>query len=143
MKARLVSNSITTGNIANDFIRSVQENRNSLTPDGPHAPAADEVLESFRGHCKPPSTEPVLPIKALVKVLTDRLQGMPGRSADGNGKIDGSQLFKGCRVRLRGISERQFIIRDVFWDYEEARIREIGTKIEYVLPWDCLLISEE
>ena len=46
-------------------------------------------------------------------------------------------------MRLVGIPERQFIIREIFWDYEEVRLGAPGTNTEYVVPWDCLELDEE
>ena len=84
-----------------------------------------------------------VPIKPLVIVLTEGLLGIPNLVADADGRIDGSRLYRGCRVWLRGIPERQFIVRAIFWDEGEARVRELGTEIEYLLPWDCLRFSGE
>ncbi len=76
-------------------------------------------------------------------VLTESLQGTPNLVGDNNGRIDGARLFRGCRVRLRGIPERTFVVKKIFWDFGEARIREIGGAAEYVVPWDCLELCKE
>jgi hypothetical protein len=141
MKARILSNALNTKNGARDYIRLVESNRNASILDQTRAPAAHDALESFRDHYKQPADDPVVPIKVLVKVLTESLQGMPMTSGEDDGEIDGSQLFKGRKVGLRGVPERQFVIRDIFWDLGEIRIEELGTDIEYVLPWNCLILN--
>lgn len=145
MKARFLVRSMTTGQVATDFIRLVHANQNPSTADTrPKAPEANEVLESFEGQDRSVPVDPIVPIKRLVMVLTEGLRGMPDLLADDSGRIDGSRLYKGCRVRLRGIPERQFVIRDIYWDYGEVRIKEIGQdRLFYLVPWDCLEIVRE
>jgi len=144
MKARLFTNSMQSGHVARDYIRLVREGHNSLTADTrPDGKAARAVLESFEDQNQSIPADPVVPIKPLVRILTESLRGTPNLVADDDGRMDGARLFKGCKVQLRGIPERQFIIRDIYWDYEETRVSEIGTDVEYVLPWDCLRLSEE
>jgi hypothetical protein len=144
MKARFLVRSMTTGQVATDFIRLVNANQNRSTADTqPKAPAAQEVLEFFEGQDRSVPVDPIVPIKRLVMVLTEGLRGMPDLLADDSGRIEGAGLYRGLKVRLRGIPERKFIISDIFWEYEEARVREIGTNIEYLLPWDCLRFNGE
>ncbi|MFH0851438.1 MAG: hypothetical protein V1876_01685 [Candidatus Peregrinibacteria bacterium] len=43
-----------------------------------------------------------------------------------------------------GIPQRIFVVIDISWDHGEARIREIGgSRVQYVLPWDCLRFAPE
>ena len=100
-------------------------------------------LESFRDYNKPLLEESAPPVKNLVTVLNRGLQGMPELLVDEQGRMSGARLYVGCPVRVVGIPERKFFIREIFWDYEEARIHEIGTHIEYVFPWDCLEFPQE
>jgi hypothetical protein len=145
MKARLLATAITTGHVAADFIRMVHANQNPSAADKPpQAPAAHAVLELFDDQDRSLPVDPVVPIKRLVRVLTEGLRGMPNLVGDDDGTISGARLFKGCKVRLRGIPERQFIIHDIYWDYQEVRVRQLGSSsVEYVLPWYCLRLSEE
>ena len=124
MKARLLTNELQSGHIARDFIHLALGHHNS-TPRGatPVGKAAHVLLESFEDHDRPHLPEPVIPIKRLVKVMTEGLQGMPNLSVDGEGRIEGAKLYRGCKVRLRGIPERRFIIYEIYWDYEEVRVR--------------------
>jgi hypothetical protein len=79
-----------------------------------------------------------------VRVLTESLRGTPNVVADDEGRIEVANLYRGCRVRLRGIPERQFTIIDIYWDYGEVRIKEIGQdRMFYLVPWDCLEIVRE
>lgn len=145
MKARFLVRSMTTGHVATDYLRLVHANQNPSTADTrPKAPAAHEVLEFFDDQDRSLPVDPVVPIQRLVRVLTEGLQGTPNLVANDNGRMDGARLYRGCKVRLRGIPERQFIIRDIYWDYKEARVSEIGTDdVEYVLPWDCFRFLDE
>ena len=142
MKARLLANAITTGHVARDYIRLVREHHESATDTGPLTRPAHELLESFRDNDGQLPSDPDVPVKGLVKVLTEGLRGTlnpPG----GNRKVDASGLFRGCRVRLAGIPERLFVIVDFDWDRGEVRIKEVGGTGRYVLPRDCLEFVEE
>ncbi len=143
MKALLLSNAMTTGHAARNYIELVRQVHNSETPNRPWSQGANEVLESFRDHNKPIREESAPPVKRLVRALNRGLQGMPELLADNQGRMSGARLYVGCPVRVIGIPERKFFIREIFWDYEEARIHEIGTHIEYVFPWDCLEFPQE
>ena len=143
MRARLVSNTISSGHMARDYIRAVRERGNSAIPDMPgRVGRAHAVLESFDDHYKPASEEPGPPVKSLTTVLTNGLRGMPGLSRE-DGGIDAASLYRGCRVRVAGIPERLFVVHDIFWDKREVRIKEMGRGVEYVLPLDCLRLAEE
>ena len=143
MKARLLSNAITTGLIARDYIRSVQGPEHSLHPRARlQAQAAHALLESFQDHDKYPAVEVAPPVRGLVAVLTEGLQGIPSLRRE-DGRVAAERLFNGCHVRLIGISERLFVVRDIFWDQEEVRIGETGRTTEYVVPWDCVELCEE
>ncbi len=96
---------------------------NSETPNRPWSQAAHDVLESFRDHNEPIPEEPAPPVKCLVRALNRGLQGMPELLADEQGRMSGARLYVGCPVRVVGIPERKFFIREIFWDYGEARIR--------------------
>jgi hypothetical protein len=145
MKARLLRNSLQSGNVARDYIRLVTENNNCSASDvRPAAQLAHEVLGFLEAYERPIPVESVVPIKSLITVLTESLRGTPSLATDDNRRIEGANLFKGCRVRLRGIPERQFVIRDIYWDYGEVRIKEIGQdRLFYLVPWDCLEIIQE
>jgi hypothetical protein len=140
MKAQFITNSMRIGSVARDYVRLVYENQKCSTAHTrPKTPAAQEVLEFFEDHDRPLQVDPIVLIKRLVRVLTEGLRDMPNLLADDNGRIDGSRLYRGCRVRLRGVPERQFIVREIFWDCEEVRIKEIGQdRLFYLVPWDCL-----
>jgi hypothetical protein len=143
MKARIVSNAITTGSIARDYIRSAQGLEHS-TPSSTRlqAQAARAILESFQEPDEYLAIEATPPIKRLVAVLTEGLQAIRGLRRE-DGRVAAEMLFRGCHVRLIGIPERYFVVRDIFWDYQEVRIREPRTKIDYVVPWDCLVFRDE
>jgi len=143
MKARLLTNSMLAGNASRDYLRLVYEGQKSSTPEiRLKCPAAHDLLDSFEEYCKPFVEQPVIPIKRLVSGLNESLQGVPSLLTDKDGNISGAGLFKGCKARLRGIPERLFIVCEIYWDYEEVRIKEIGGDtdgdIQYVVPWDCL-----
>jgi hypothetical protein len=144
MQARLMRNAITKGHIARDYLRRVEQTRNSTSSNTPPSGQdAREVLEFFEEHNRLLPLEPVPPVKTLAEVLTRGLRGMtPFMEGCGNGSI-GARLCKGCTVKLVGIPERAFCVADIFWDYEEVRIIEPATGIEYVVPWDCLRLAEE
>ncbi len=144
MKARIVKNLLQIGHTARDFIRLVRRNENSSmahTQSTGHA--ATQMLESFEEIKLQPHVQTVIPVKGLVSTLTESLQDIPDLLTEDNGKMSGARLYVGCPVRVVGIPERKFFIREIFWDYGEARIREIGTEIEYVFPWDCLEFPQE
>ncbi|MGO9569307.1 MAG: hypothetical protein ACLP5H_17360 [Desulfomonilaceae bacterium] len=145
MKAQLITNSMRMGSVARDYLRLVHANQNPSTADTqPKAPAAHEVLGFFEDQDLSLRVDPAVPIKLLVRVLTESLRGTPSLATDDNRRIEGANLFKGCRVRLRGIPERQFVIRDIYWDYGEVRIKEMGQdRLFYLVPWDCLEIIQE
>jgi hypothetical protein len=143
MKARLLTTEIKTGQVARDFIHLASENQDRSRNDtGSEFRPAHAVLESFEDQSRSIPADSIVPIKRLVKVLTESLQGMPGLVTD-DGRTSGARLFRGLKVRLRGIPERQFIIRDIYWDFGEARIKEIGADTFYLVPWDCLEIIQE
>jgi hypothetical protein len=141
MKARLLSTAIRTGHAALDFIRLAQRNdHSSASAARPKAQLANAILESLDDQDR---TLPdfAVPIKRLVTVLTESLHGMP---LDNPGdRIEGAKLYRGCKVQLRGIPERRFIIRDIYWDDQEVRVKELGAEIYYLLPWDCIEFDEE
>lgn len=143
MKARLLTSAITTGHVATDYLRLVLANQNPSTADTlPQAHAAHLVLESFKDLNTPPPDESAPPVKSLTMALTRDLRGIPGLSVGDCNEI-GARLFRGCRVRLRGIPERTFVVKKIFWDFGEARIKEIGRDTEYAVPWDCLELCKE
>ena len=142
MKARLLSNAITTGHVARDYIRLVRENHKSETDTSPLTRPAHELLESFQDNNRLAPADPVVPVKGLVTVLTEGLRGTLNRS-HGRRRVDPSGLFRGCRVRLAGIPERLFAIVDFDWDRGEVRIKEVGGTGRYLLPWDALEFVEE
>jgi hypothetical protein len=142
MRARLARNWMQLGHIARDYIRMVEESQNSSTANPKsEGRAAHTILESLEDQDRSLPVDPVVPIKSLVTVLTESLQGMP--VADTDGGISGARLYRGCPVRLRGLPERRFIIRDIYWDCEEVRVLELGTEVYYLVPWDCLQFDEE
>ena len=142
MKARLFTNFMRSGHIARDFIQLALADPNSAPCNArPNEKAACAVLESLEDQDRSLPVDPVVPIKSLVIVLTESLQGIP--VADTDGGISGARLYRGCPVRLRGLPERRFIIRDIYWDYEEVRVLELGTEVYYLVPWDCLQFDEE
>ena len=144
MKARLVTNAIQSGHAARDYMRLVYGSPNSSSVDtGSKGQAAHELLRVFEEHNRPSPIEPVIPVRSLVSVLTHDMRGLGDFSPGEHGKTEGARLYVGCPVRVVGIPERKFFIREIFWDYEEARIHEIGTHIEYVFPWDCLEFPQE
>ena len=144
MKAQFITNSMRMGSVARDYVRLVCENQKSSTAHTqPKAPAAHEVLEFFEDQDRSLPVDSIVPIKRLVMVLTEGLCGVPDLLTDDNGRTDGSRLYRGCRVRLRGIPERTFVVKKVFWDFGEARIKEIGRDAEYVVPWDCLEFTQQ
>jgi hypothetical protein len=143
MKARLIARAMVTGHAARDYLREVQQTRNSSAGNAPpNGQGAQEILESFQNHNRPLPADPAPPVKNLTAVLTRGLQGMHN-PAPGYRNDIGAALFKGARVRLVGIPERLFVVREVFWDYGEVRIKEKKTGIEYVVPWDCLEMAQE
>ena len=105
--------------------------------------AAHDLLDCFEETQESFLDKHVIPIKRLVRGLNESLSGIPSLLSEKDGTMSGAGLFKRCKVRLPGIPERQFIIHDIYWDYGEVRVREIGTRVEYVLPWDCLRICHE
>jgi hypothetical protein len=145
MKARLFANTMHGGHVARDYIRLVQRSHSSTglrVP--PNRQTAHAVLESFGDQDRAHELDPVVPIKSLIPVLTESLRGTPGPRNDDEDGIEGANLYRGCRVRLRGISDRQFVVREIFWDYGEVRIKEIGQdRMFYLVPWDCLEIVSE
>ena len=142
MKARLLSNAITTGHVARDYLRQIRNPSTTDTP--PEGQGAQEVLESFREHNSPVSVGFVPPVK---DPDGGSYQRSPRNEAiHGIGTVTGEigpRLYKGCVVKLVGIPERAFFVADIFWDNEEVRIIEPATGIEYVVPWDCLRLAEE
>ena len=143
MKARIVTNQITTGSVAKDYIKAVEEQvPSSKTLLQPVGLDAHQVLDVFEDHNKPVPADPAPPVKKLVKVLTHDIQGMTGLLACGDGKEIGARLFTGCHVRLLGVPDRKFIVVDIFWDEEEVKIEEPGTGIGYRLPWDSVEFDE-
>jgi hypothetical protein len=144
MKARLLKNSLQNGHIARDYIRLVQRNQGLSTADvAPEENAAHAVLESFEHQDRSTPADSIVPIKPLVRGLTESLRGTSNLVADDKCRIDGASLYRGCPVQIVGIPERLFIVRDVYWDYAEVRIKQKGKSTEYVLPWDCLRFVEE
>ncbi len=144
MKARLVTNAIQSGHAARDYMRLVYGSPNSSSLDtGSKGQAAHEILRVFEEHNRPSPIEPVIPVRSLVSVLTHDMRGLGDSSPGDHGKMEGARLYVGCPVRVIGLPERSFVIREIFWDYKEARIHEIGTHIEYVFPWDCLEFPQE
>ncbi len=140
MKARIVTNEIRRGTVAKDFIKSVEDRKHVSTSSmEPERLQALQVLDVFEDHNKPLPDDPAPPVKGLVKVLTHDIQGL----LVGDGKTIGARLFKGCHVRLLGIPERKFVVADIFWDQEEVRIKEEGTKVEYVVPWCSVEFDEQ
>jgi hypothetical protein len=144
MKALLLRNALQSGNVASDYIRLVTENDKCAISDVQAASRpARAVLEFFDDHNKSLSLEPVVPFKSLITALTEDLREMSHLIADNDTRMDGASLYKGCRVLLRGIPERQFVIHEILWDYKEARIKEIGQDTWYLVPWDCLEVLQE
>lgn len=145
MKARLLRNSLQSGHVARDYIRLVTENSSCSTADVRQtAQLVHEVLGFLETHERPIPVEPAVPIKSLILVLTESLRGTRNLTTGDEARIDGANLYRGCRVRLRGIPERQFIVHEIYWDYEEVRIKEIGQdRLFYLVPWDCLQFSGE
>ncbi len=141
MKARLLANAITTGHAARDYIRLVREHHESATDTRPLVRPAHDLLESFQDNNGLPPAAPVVPVRRLVRVLTEGLRGTLSRLPEDR-RIEGARLFRGCRVRLAGIPERVFVIVDFDWDRGEVRIKEVGGTGRYVLPWDCLEFVE-
>ena len=140
MKARIVTNQITTGSVAKDFIKSVETPQCSRTaPSKPVGLDAQEVLDFFQDHNKPLPDDPAPPVKDLVTVLTHDIQGL----LVGDAKDIGARLFKGCHVKLLGVPDRKFVVDEILWDREEVRIKEEGTGIGYRLPWDSVEFDEQ
>ena len=143
MRAKLFANSMQCGHIARDFIDLTRRNQKSaLAGTGREGKAARVVLESFEDQNRALPIDPVVPIQRLVTVLTESLQGMPSLVSD-NGRPSGASLFRGLKVRLRGVPGRKFAIRDIYWDFQEVRVSEIGAEVDYVVPWDCLRFHAE
>jgi hypothetical protein len=141
MRARLVTNLMLGGHVARDFINLAAAKPHAISPDiPPKEPAAHDILDFFEDRDTPFLDEAV-PIRKLVRVLTESLNGTP--PADDAGRTIGARLFRGCKVRLRGIPDRLFIIRDIYWDYGEVKVKEIGSDTSYLVPWDCLKIVTE
>jgi hypothetical protein len=145
MKARLLRNSLKSGHVASDYIRLVTKNKNYSASDvRPVVQLAHAVLESFEDQSRSIPDDPVVPIKNLITVLSESLRRTASMAADDEGRTEGANLYRGCRVRLRGIPERQFVIHEIFWDCGEVRIKEIGRdRLFYLVPWDCLEMAEE
>jgi hypothetical protein len=143
MKARLLSNSLMTGHLARSFIRLTESHRKASITGPPHALAAHDVLEAFGEQRTCLQDEPGPPVKGLVKVLNEGLRGIPNLLSESNGKIDGARLYVGCSVRVLGLSERRFVVREILWDCQEVRIQEVGTYAHYIFPWDCLRLIDE
>jgi hypothetical protein len=142
MRARLARNWMQSGHIARDYIRLVHESHSSSTTNSrSEGTSAHEILESLDDQSRTSPADFVVPVERLVTVLTESLQGMP--LANSEGRIDGAKLFRGCKVRLVGIPERQFIIRDIYWDDQAVRVKELGTEVYYLLPWDCIRLCGE
>jgi hypothetical protein len=142
-KAQLLYNAISTGHLARDYLRDVQQIRNPSTTDTPpKGQGAQAVLESYYEHHKSLPDDPPPPVKGLVTVLTEGLRDTSGPASE-NGAILSERLFKGCPVRLRGVPERRFIVVYIYWDIQEVRIGEPVTGMEYVVPWDCLRFIEK
>jgi len=137
MKARIIATEITRGTVAKDFIKSVEDRKSLSTTMEPERLQAHQVLKVFEDHNKPLPDDPAPPVKDLVEVLTRDILDMMGLLV-GDGKEVGARLFKGCPVRLIGIPDRKFIVVDIFWDDGEVRVKESGTDIGYVMPWDCV-----
>lgn len=143
MRTRLFASAMGTGHVARDYIRLVHQTRTSSAGDSPpRGPGAQEVLGSFEDHYRPIPVEPGPPVKTLVTILTRDLQGIPSQPSGDRNEI-GARLFRGCRVRMIGIPERHFVVHEVFWDYGEVRIKEVGRDTQYVVPWDCLELHEK
>lgn len=144
MRAKLFANSMQCGHIARDSIHLTRRNQKSALADtGPEGKVARAVLESYEDQNRSITADPIVPIRPLVRGLTESLRGMPTLVTDDKGRINGASLYKGCKVRVMGIPERRFTIIDIYWDYDEVRVREKGTNVEYVFPWDCLDFAEE
>ncbi len=143
MKARLLTNAMQLGHVSRDCIRLVREDHHPSTPIlRPHAQRAVDVLESFQDTNSLPPADPAVPVRRLVRVLTEGLRGTLSRLPE-DSRIEGARLFRGCRVRLAGIPERVFVVVDFDWDRGEVRIKELGGGTQYLLPWDCLEFVEE
>ena len=144
MRARTLSTEAKTGTVAADYIESVKYRKRVVAyPEILKEHPAQQVLKVFEENNKPPPADPAPPVKGLIKILTQDIQGMPGLLVYGDGKEIGARLFTGCEVRLVGIPERRFVVDEIFWDFEEARLREIGTNIYYTVPWDCVEFLDE
>ena len=139
MRARIVATKVPKGSIAKDYIESVEDRKRAVEHRvGQDVLPARQVLKVFEDHDSPATADPAVPVKGLIKVLTHDMQGMPGLLVYGDGREIGARLFKGCLVRLVGIPERKFVVVEIYWDDQEVRLREVGSDIEYVMPWDCV-----
>lgn len=145
MKAQLLRNSLQSGHVARDYIRFVTENNKYSKSDVRATERlARGMLEFLEAQERPILDDPVVPIKNLITVLTESLRRTGSMAADDEGRTEGANLYRGCRVRLRGIPERQFVIYEILWDYGEVRIKELGQeRLFYLVPWDCLEIIRE
>ncbi len=144
MRKRVITNGLPNGSVAREYIKTVEERRLCLAHSArPETRPAEQVLQVFEDNNTPTPTDPAPPVKELIKVLTQDMQGIPGLLAYGDGREIGARLIKGCRVKLLGVPQRRFVVDDIFWDRESVRLRELGNDTEYVMPWDCVQFLDE
>jgi hypothetical protein len=145
MRERIITNGVPNGSVAGEYIKTVEERKLCRAHSArPETRPAEQVLRVFEDHNRPLPADAAPPVKGLIRVLTQDMQGIPGLLAYGDGREIGARLFTGCEVRLVGIPERRFVVTDIFWDYESVRLKEVGgVRACYTVPWDCVEFGGE